>query len=157
LFDLMLCKCFLCFTFEEYEMAVKHSIDGERYIKSNIGNALIRVFYFNQALGILALKESDFNTKVYAKILNRNLEKFQAYALAAPMNNLHKLKLLQAEVFKRKNQNNNASLLYEEAIMGAKENNYLNDEALACELAGKFHLSRNNNLLGEFYLTRAVE
>jgi GAF domain-containing protein len=44
---------------------------------------------------------------------------------------------------------------YEKAIAGAKENEYLQEEALAYELAARFYLERNMDKFAQTYLREA--
>lgn len=44
---------------------------------------------------------------------------------------------------------------YDSAIALAQENEYLNEEALACELAGRFYLARGQNRIARHYLQDA--
>jgi hypothetical protein len=45
--------------------------------------------------------------------------------------------------------------LYDKAIIGAKENEYIQEEALACELAAKFYLENDKEFLACSYMTEA--
>jgi len=44
---------------------------------------------------------------------------------------------------------------YDEAIRGAKENEYINEEALANELAAKFYLGKGKNAIAKVYMQEA--
>jgi len=70
-----------------------------------------------------------------------DLEQFRAWAVLCPVNFAHKAALLAAELASLHGEHDQAAAFYEEAAAGARQNGYLHDEALACELAGRFHLS----------------
>ncbi len=61
-----------------------------------------------------------------------------------PMNYQHKYNLIEAELNRVKGNKEKAVALYQAAIEGANKNKYLNEEALAYELAGKFYLIDND-------------
>lgn len=56
----------------------------------------------------------------------------------------HKLMLLEAEEHYSNGKVENAQLSYKNAIASAKSHKFINDEALACELAAKFYLATGN-------------
>lgn len=45
---------------------------------------------------------------------------------------------------------------YERSISGAHENDYINEEALANELAGKFYLARGQEKIARVYLLEGL-
>jgi signal transduction histidine kinase/DNA-binding NarL/FixJ family response regulator len=71
------------------------------------------------------------------------------------MNYLHKFYLIEAERARVSGRDGDAREYYDRAIDGARENGYLNDEALASELAGKFYVAKGRNSLAEIYLRDA--
>ena len=62
------------------------------------------------------------------------------WANNAPMNCLHKFRLVEAERMRNFGRIERAVDSYELAIQGAREHLYLNEEAIGNELAGRFHL-----------------
>jgi len=79
----------------------------------------------------------------------------QHWAEHAPMNYLHKWQLVEAEKYRVARQRAEAIEMYDRAISGAKENEYLNEEALAHELAAKFYLEWGKEKIATVYLTDA--
>ena len=71
------------------------------------------------------------------------------------MNHLHKYHLIQAERARVLGQLLEAEDFYEQAIQGAKENDYLREEALAYELAAKFYLGRGREKFAQLYMREA--
>lgn len=57
----------------------------------------------------------------------------------------HKLLLLEAEEHFSNNKFEAAEKCYQNAIASAKSHKFINDEALACELAAKFYLARGDS------------
>jgi PAS domain S-box-containing protein len=77
------------------------------------------------------------------------------WAHYAPMNYLHKYHLVQAETARVLGQLFEAEEFYEQAIQGARENGYIQEEALAYELAAKFYLSRGRQKFAQTYMKEA--
>ncbi|MBD2694684.1 GAF domain-containing hybrid sensor histidine kinase/response regulator [Anabaena catenula] len=71
------------------------------------------------------------------------------------MNYLHKFYLVEAEIQRILNKNNQAIDLYDRAITLAKENEYINEEALANELAAKFYLAIGKEKIARVYMQDA--
>lgn len=109
-------------------------------------------FYFLPSLiYIEAYQSATAKEKlVLLKKIKENLHHLKIWAKESPSNYLHKYQLACAEyarLWKRKNQ---AAKLYNSAISLAKKNGYLQDEALANELAAKFYLAQDNDALTSF-------
>jgi hypothetical protein len=84
-----------------------------------------------------------------------NQEKMQKWAHHAPMNFLHKFYLVEAERHRVLDEKIEAIEMYDKAIALAKENKYVNEEALANELAAKFYLQWGKEKLAQLYLIDA--
>lgn len=72
-----------------------------------------------------------------------------------PENYQHRYDLVQAEYFRVLGQYDKATDAYDRAIEGAKDHDYINELALASELAGKFRLSIGRDRVARLYLTDA--
>ena len=77
------------------------------------------------------------------------------YARTTPMNYAHKMKLIDAELARLKGRVRRATRLYDESIRLARENEFLNEEALALELAGRFHGEQDQTDRATGYLKQA--
>ena len=73
----------------------------------------------------------------------------------APMNHLHKFYLVEAERYRVLGQQVEAIDFYDRAIARAKENEYLQEEALANELAAKFYLDWGKEKVAAGYMQEA--
>ncbi|MHC5726253.1 MAG: GAF domain-containing sensor histidine kinase, partial [Nostoc sp.] len=92
------------------------------------------------------------------QILNKvvvNQEKMRHWANHAPMNYLHKFYLVEAERHRVLDQYIEAMDNYDRAILLANEHEYINEEALAQELAAKFYLEWGKYKIAQTYLTDA--
>jgi signal transduction histidine kinase/CheY-like chemotaxis protein len=84
-----------------------------------------------------------------------NQQEMKLWADHAPMNFQHKHDLVEAEKARVLGQNWPAASAYERAIQGARENQYLHEEALAYELAAKFYLAQSMEEMAQLYMTKA--
>nr|WP_242017168.1 PAS domain-containing protein [Trichocoleus sp. FACHB-46] len=71
------------------------------------------------------------------------------------MNHLHKFYLVEAEKARVLGQLFEAEEFYEQAIRGARENEYIQEEALAYELAAKHYLARGREKIAQLYMKEA--
>ncbi|MEH1951871.1 MAG: AAA family ATPase [Nostoc sp.] len=150
-------KLFLCYLFSEYAQAVKNSTIAERYLIRITGTPLGPFYYLYDALARLAIY-SECGTQVQEELLKKvtvSQEKMKQWAQYAPMNCLHKYHLVQAEIARVLNQWFEAEEFYEQAIQGARENEYIQEEALAYELAAKHYLSRGRQKFAQLYMKEA--
>lgn len=80
------------------------------------------------------------------------IKKYKKSARYIPMNAANKLYLLMAEYYRVMGKTRHAEKYYSLAIRTAKENNHILDEALANELAAKFHLSLMEQIHAKLHL-----
>ncbi|WP_375500541.1 AAA family ATPase [uncultured Nostoc sp.] len=154
---LYLTKLHLCCLFQKYSQAVENARLAENYLHGGIGQFVFPIFHFYDSLARLAVY-SDVEESEQEQILNKvvvNQEKMQHWANHAPMNYLHKFYLVEAERHRVLNQYIEAMDNYDRAIAFAKEYEYINEEALANELAAKFYLERGKQKIAQTYLTDA--
>ena len=77
------------------------------------------------------------------------------WAKGAPGNYAHKHALVAAEWARVKGQTDQARRLFEQAIEKAQQSGFVQEEALANELYGKFCLQQNDRARAEQYMTQA--
>lgn len=83
------------------------------------------------------------------------LKKLKKWSRHSPINFLHKYYLIAAEYARVLHKYNEAEKYYEQAIAAARENNYLQEEAIANELTAKFYLSQKKEKVARAYLNDA--
>ncbi|WP_445304737.1 trifunctional serine/threonine-protein kinase/ATP-binding protein/sensor histidine kinase, partial [Microcoleus sp. Pol7_A1] len=150
-------KLLLSYWFENNSEAIENIALAEKYLDAVVGLPLIPLFHFYDSLVRLAVY-SDTPDSEQQEILDRvraNQEKMQNWAHHAPMNHLHKFYLVEAERHRVLNQKVEAIEMYDKAIALAQENEYINEEALAHELAAKFYLEWGKEKLAQPYLIDA--
>ncbi|GGA52199.1 hypothetical protein CYANOKiyG1_71980 [Okeania sp. KiyG1] len=115
------------------------------------------VFYFYDSLIALASLSDDENeiSEVMERVAENQRELQQQWAKYAPMNYQHKVDLVEAEKYRILGKKAEAIELYDKAISGAKTNEYIQEEALANELAAKFYLDRQQEKLASVYMMEA--
>ncbi|MGF1482228.1 MAG: AAA family ATPase [Cyanophyceae cyanobacterium] len=148
IYYLYLNKLILCYLFNQYQEAFENAVCAEPYVDTSTGTLLCPLFYFYDSLARLAVYPQSLaveQKQILAKVAS-NQKQIRTWARSAPMNFLHKLHLVEAERCRVLGQVQEAREQYDQAIMLAQENNYLNEEALACELAGQFYLAQENHV-----------
>ena len=157
IFNVHFNKLFLCYLFSEYAQAVENSARVESCIIRITATPLKVLYYLYDSLARLATYPES-SAQVQEGILEKvalSQEKMKQWAHYAPMNHLHKYHLVQAETARVLGQWFEAEEFYEQAIQGARDNDYLQEEALAYELAAKFYLARGREKFAQTYIKEA--
>ena len=157
IFSLYFHKLALTYLFSKYAQAVENAALAERYLIHVAATPLEPLYHFYSSLARLATYPRS-NALAQEEILKKVAacqEKMNRWAHHAPMNYLHKYHLVQAETARVLGQLLEAEEFYEQAIQGAKDNDYLQAEALAYELAAKFYLARSREKFAQTYMKEA--
>lgn len=155
-------KLYLCYLFSEYAQAIENATLAETYLNQLTGGAFVGgagepLYYLYSSLARLAAY-SESSTQARSEILKRvavGQEKMKHWAYHAPMNYLHKYHLVEAEKARVLGQFLEAEEFYEQAISGASENEFIQEEALAYELAAKHYLARGRSKIAQTYMKEA--
>ena len=115
----------------------------------------VHIFYYSLNIISLYSKASKSQQEEYWHKLSENQEKMKLWAINCPENFQHKFLLLEAEIARIIGKKIKAVNLYDRAIAKAKENKYLQEEALANELAAKFYLSWGKDKVAAVYMQEA--
>ena len=150
-------KTMLNFIFRNYAQALENSRLFEKYAEAASGLYVVSVnnFYFSLSLLALYPATGKGEQKQYLKKVLHNQKKMKKWAVHAPMNYQHKYDLVAAETARVLGQNTEAMELYDRAISGAAKNGYIQEEALAYELAGEFYQALGKEVVFQAYLTKA--
>ncbi|PZO58721.1 MAG: serine/threonine protein kinase [Phormidesmis priestleyi] len=157
LFFLYIAKAILNYVFEDYEGTLAATDSATQYEAAGCGLLPITQLPMYRSLALLALY-SDANDEQQLSALaevSTYQQRLSIWATHAPENFQHKLDLVAAEVARVQGQRVEALDLYERAIAGAKQNNYLHEEAIANELAAKFYLDWGKEKIASVYLQDA--
>jgi predicted ATPase/GAF domain-containing protein len=149
-----------CYLFEEFSEATKNANVVTENADCLIGHASHAVFNFYDSLTKLAVysalpKSQQSQQNSLMREIKVNQKKMKKWAHYAPMNYLHKFNLVEAEICRVLNKDMEAMDYYDRAIALAKENEYINEEALCHELAAKFFLARGRDKIAQVYMQNA--
>jgi len=141
----------------EMSQVLENASQAKACMEVLVGMPIVSAIYFYESLACLELA-----TKAPAAEQARLLEQVEAnqktmtnWATHAPMNFLHKVQLVEAERHRVFGNDRAAMDDYDRAIAGAKEHGYLQEEALAYELAAKFYLGLGKDLIARTYFQEA--
>ncbi|MEG4226249.1 AAA family ATPase [Microcoleus sp. N9_B2] len=150
-------KLLLAYCYGNYTAALDHISQVKQYLMGVSGSAFVPIFHFYAALTHLALfpaQPAIEQTEIIA-LVETHQSTLQKWAQNAPMNYLHKWYLVEAERQRVLGNKAEAIEMYDRAIWGAKENKYVNDEALANELAAKFYGEWGKTKVAQAYIFEA--
>jgi len=111
---------------------------------------------FFPCLTALALAREKEEPK-YMKTIDNNLAKMEEWAQLAPWNCLNKLQLLRAEYAFLKKDFILAATCFDHAVELSAKHRLVNDQGLALERSGIFHLERGDNDTASSLFARARE
>lgn len=150
-------KLVLCYFFRRFEQAAYHAGEARGRLDAVLAKFEIPNHAFYEALTQLALAEGQKGAARLRLMMRarRNIARLKTWSRSAPENYRHKYDLCIAELARIQGRPQKARLAYDRAITGASENNFLHEQALAYELAGRFYTETGNQILAEFHLKAA--
>ena len=150
-------KMMLHYLFEQNEQALNHSDQAFEVVTFSPGMALQYFYTFLDSLCRLAWhqKATDKQKNEILNRVNANQVKMKQWMEHAPMNYAHKFFLVEAEIARVRHDVEDAFRFYAMAIRHARHNEYIIDEAIANELAGKFCLEIEQEDLAHLFLERS--
>ncbi|MEH2088322.1 trifunctional serine/threonine-protein kinase/ATP-binding protein/sensor histidine kinase, partial [Nostoc sp.] len=150
-------KLMLAYFFGNYTAALDYNAQAKQYLMAVSGMIFIPIFHFYTALTHLALLSTHPESEQgeFLSLAQTHQTILQQWAQNAPMNHLHKWYLVEAEKHRIFGNKAEAIEHYDRAIIGAKENDYIQEEALANELAAKFYLDWGKQEIAQAYMTKA--
>ncbi|MBD1933871.1 MULTISPECIES: AAA family ATPase [Cyanophyceae] len=157
IFNVHFNKLFLCYLFYEYNQAVQNSDIAQNYLLQMTATFAKVLYYFYDSLTRLAIYPESC-AQVQPETLRKvaaHQKEMKHWAHYAPMNYLHKYYLVEAEKARVLGRLFDAEELYEQAILGARDNEYIQEEALAYELAAKHYLVRGREKIAQTYMKEA--
>jgi len=147
-------KLFLAYSFGNYTTALDNIAQCQQYLMAVSGLVFVPFFHFYAALTHLALfpTQPAIEATEILSLAETHQTTLHEWAQKAPMNYLHKWYLVEAERYRVLGNKAEAIEMYDRAISGAKENKYVNDEALANELAAKFYWEWGKTKVAQAYM-----
>ncbi|MEG3895650.1 MULTISPECIES: AAA family ATPase [unclassified Microcoleus] len=150
-------KLILAYLFGDYNRALEYINEVNQYLGGIVGMLHIPAVHFYGGLTYLAVpigKSKDEQLQLLA-LAEQHHASLSTWAENAPMNHQHKVALLAAERCRVLGNISEAIDGYERAIAGAKANGFIQDEALANELAAKFYLDWGKEKIAAVYMQEA--
>ncbi|QND38194.1 AAA family ATPase [Rhizobium leguminosarum bv. viciae] len=153
-----LIEYYLTEDFSAAREAVSHVEPIKWAMRSSIEEA---EFEFYAGLNASALAVRDVvplgRREQHLEDLHRHHARLKAWARGCEATFACREALLAAEIAQFAGNSADAQSLFEEAIRGARANGFLQVEAIASELAGRFYITRGLDIAAEAYLRRARE
>lgn len=152
-----LTKMIRFYLLKDYAQSVKSASEAEKYKEGApaLMTGAEHNFYYSLALLALYPEVSRSEQEESLKQVAKNQEKMQQWAVHAPANYQHKYELVEAEKARVLGEIGKAMEYYDASIQGAREQGYIQEEALANERAAEFYFSRDREKIAEIYLTDA--
>ncbi|MEG3923900.1 MULTISPECIES: protein kinase domain-containing protein [unclassified Microcoleus] len=157
LFFIYTFKTFLSYLFKEREAAVENARQADKY-KTPVGGMIVTAklnFYYSLSLLAQYPHVSETEQREYLQQVATHQQTMRHWANNCPANYQHKYELVEAEKARILGDYPAAITLYDAAITGAREQQYIQEEALANELTGEFHLTRGQENMARFFLLEA--
>ncbi|MEH2369350.1 trifunctional serine/threonine-protein kinase/ATP-binding protein/sensor histidine kinase [Nostoc sp.] len=150
-------KLMLAALWGNYHAALEYITGIKPYFMAAAGVVHIPVFHFYAALTYLALFPTQPEAEQAQTLLEAQTHQtiLHQWAENAPMNHLHKWYLVEAERYRVLGEKAVASEYYDQAIALAKTHQFINEEALANELAAKFYLDWGKQRIAGEYMIEA--
>ncbi|MEO1636613.1 MAG: GAF domain-containing protein, partial [Cyanobacteria bacterium J06631_9] len=155
------CKVSLNYLFHAYDDTLMYFHQAMSYQGGGIGMLSIPILWFYAALACSAQLADSPEQLDPAKadelwsLITEAKEKLENWATHAPMNCQHRYDLICAEEQQLLNHSQEALELYNRAIVGANENGYIQEAAIANELTAKLYLNLNKEKEAADYMQAA--
>ncbi|MCP4996913.1 MAG: GAF domain-containing protein, partial [Gammaproteobacteria bacterium] len=150
-------QCILCYLFERFPQAEQQARNAEPYMDVHTVGPYTPAFYLYDSLSRLAIY-FDVSTSEQQQILarvRRQQTTMKQWAEHGPMNFQHQYLLVEAELARVSGRDGQAREYYDQAIELAHENEYINEEALAYNVAARFYLAKGKPKIAHLYLREA--
>ncbi len=133
-------KLMNCTLFGRFEEGLLHAEQVEKYIKGLRSTFPLSAYHFYHSLCLLSLLSTADSPQAAAwlKQVAAHYKQLKFWAMHAPVNFLHKCYLLEAEMHRIHGRREQAMQAYGRAIEHAVQSEFIQDEALAYELKGKY-------------------
>jgi predicted ATPase/signal transduction histidine kinase/FixJ family two-component response regulator/tRNA A-37 threonylcarbamoyl transferase component Bud32 len=157
LFLTYLAKTIIFYLFKQPKNAVANACFAAEHAGSVMGMVVSAPHNFYYSLALLAVysQVSQADKQQYMSLIEANQQQMQKWAFHAPFNFQHKYDLVEAEKARVQGQIAEAMDYYDRAIQHSREQGYIQEEALANELAAEFYLFAGLEKVAKVYMTDA--
>ncbi|MHC5597924.1 MAG: AAA family ATPase [Nostoc sp.] len=150
-------KLIIFFTYQQYPEALNCALELSNLPVTTLALPIETdyVLYYSLTLTALYATGSDQEQEQFLQTLELHQQQLQYWANHCPANFLHKSQLVAAEIARIQGRHLSAMRLYDQSIASAREQGFVQYEALANELGAKFYLEREFELIAKTYLQAA--
>ncbi len=113
-------------------------------------------FYTSIAMAALASRAAPEERATFVASIARNQQQLALWAKNGSENYGHKHLVVMAELARLAGDNTRAADLYDQAISAAGREGFVQDEALANELCGRFYLAQDRRRIAGLYLSASL-
>ncbi|MCX7997574.1 MAG: hypothetical protein N3A69_01310 [Leptospiraceae bacterium] len=147
-------KIFLVYQFElPIEEQLKCADAALTYLEVMTSLSVVPIIVFYD--GLIRIKAFEiYKKRKYLQQAKASVKKFKKWAEYGKENYLHKYYLLMAE-YLRVSKPSEMNNFYEKAIETARENGYINEEALAYRLGANYYFSIQKENISKYYIQTA--
>ena len=141
----------------DYPAAIEASLNAERLIFASPSFFEVAEYHFYSALSRAASFDSatDDSRQRHFEALAAHLKQHEIWAQHCPENFETRAALVGAEIARIEGRVLEAEQLYEKAIRSAHSNGFVNNEAIAYEVAARFYAARGFKKFADAYLLEA--
>ena len=159
LFSFYVYKSLVLYLYDTYEEAL-HAAEKALEFKGGATGLICNadhLFYHSLALAAICNeKELSENKKAtYLDQLRSNQNQMKIWSDNCPENFLHKYVLVEAEIAWFEGDHSEAIVFYDQAIVSAKENGFIHNQAMANERSAKFWLKKGQEKIAGIYVREA--
>ncbi|MBT9312609.1 trifunctional serine/threonine-protein kinase/ATP-binding protein/sensor histidine kinase [Leptothoe kymatousa] len=166
LFVLYSNKMVLAYLFEELSLASEYADIARQHAPSATAMVMQPLFFFydslvqlEQCVDLTSLDSNRDSSREHTDLLLQriaeNQEKLKLWGQHSPANYQHKYELVKARTYAYLHQYADAIDWYDRAIAGAKAEDYIQEEAVANELAAKLYLGWKKEKVAAVYMQEA--
>lgn len=147
------------FLYGRYDVSLEICRAAEKTLAANFGFYPLTQHHFYYCLTMCAIYRdaSKVQQKEFDKLLEEKSNQFSVWAENCPDNFQHKYDLVQAERARIAGDVATSIKYYEKAVKGAHQSGFIQEEALACELAGRFYATQELSDIAGLYLNKAYQ
>ena len=150
-------KQILAFVHGRHIEALEAAARAEPMLGAAMAMPIEATHHFYHALTLTALYPvaTSAQQAEYRRILGDKLKKLRLWADNCPENYRNRQALVRAEIARIERRNFDAMRLYEDAIQSARQNGFIQNEAVAYELAARFYTTSGFETIAQTYIRNA--
>ncbi|MEJ6487007.1 AAA family ATPase [Nostoc punctiforme UO1] len=150
-------KLIIFFTYGKYTEALNSALELSNFPVKTLASLIETdyILYYSLTLTALYPTVSCQEQEQFLQSLESHQKQLQYWANHCPENFLHKSQLVAAEIARIQGRDLEAMRLYDQSIASAREQGFVQYEALANELGAKFYFEREFELIAKTYLQEA--